>query len=231
MRRAVRMPEGPSVDATELPLGQRMGGGRGEGSRASRRSAGGKVGAEEGAGQATFAAIGGTMVLGTTGGAEPLGGGEKGRRVVNRGRVVLVGGRLRGAGGVGERKLLFRGRVGRTLLGCRWEVVWRLLSDGGERARGASESAALGGGRKGGGELGSVGKLMRWLGQRDGMEEVVGVYVVHGIREDAHWFPSVVGGGIAKPVHEVLVAAKFVRREARDEAAVSDAVDDVLTVR
>ena len=66
------------------------------------------------------------------------------------------------------------------------------------------------------------------------MEEVVGVYVVHGIREEprtAHWFPSVVGGGIAKPVHEVLVAAKFVRREARDKAAVSDAVDDVLTVR
>ena len=63
------------------------------------------------------------------------------------------------------------------------------------------------------------------------MEEVVGVYVVHGIREDAHGLPSVVGGGIAKPVHEVLVAAKFVRREARDEAAVSDAVDDVLAVR
>ena len=143
LRRAVRMPEGSSVDATELPLGQRMGGGRGEGSRASRRSAGGKVGAEEGAGQATLTAIGGAMVLGTTGGAEPLGGGEKGRRVVSRGRVVLVGGRLRGAGGVGERKLLLRGRVGRTLLGCRWEVVWRLLSDGGERARGASESAAL----------------------------------------------------------------------------------------
>ena len=59
LRRAVRMPEGPSVDATELPLGQRMGGGRGEGSRAARRSAGGKVGAEEGAGQATFAAVGG----------------------------------------------------------------------------------------------------------------------------------------------------------------------------
>ena len=77
LRRAVRMPEGSSVDATELPLGQRMGGGRGEGSRASRRSAGGKVGAEEGAGQATLTAIGGAMVLGTTGGAEPLGGGER----------------------------------------------------------------------------------------------------------------------------------------------------------
>ena len=165
LRRPVRMPERPSVDATELPLGQRMGGGRGEGSRASRRSAGGKVGAEEGAGQATLTAIGGgAMILSTTGGAEPLGGGEKRRRVVNRGRVVLVGGRLRGAGGVGERKLLLRGRVGRTLLGCRWEVVWRLLSDGEERAGGASESAALGGGRKGGGELGSIGKLTRWLG-------------------------------------------------------------------
>ena len=64
LRRAVRKPEGPSVDATELPLGQRMGGGRGEGSGASRRSAGGKVGAEEGAGQATLTAIGGAMVLG-----------------------------------------------------------------------------------------------------------------------------------------------------------------------
>ena len=126
---------------------------------------------------------------------------------------------------------MLRRRAGGTLLGCRWEVVWRLLSDGEERAGGASEIAALGGGRKGGGELGGVGRLMRWLDQRDGMEEVVGVYVVHGIREDAHWFPSVVGGSIAKPVHEVLIATKLVRREARDEAAVSDAVDDVLTVR
>ena len=77
LRRAVRVPEGPSVNATELPLGQRAGRGRGEGSRASGRSVGGEVGAEERAGQAALAAVGGAMILGATGGADPLGGGEK----------------------------------------------------------------------------------------------------------------------------------------------------------
>ena len=55
LRRPVRMPEGPGVDATELPLGQRMSRGRREGSRAARRSAGSKVGAEERTGQAALA--------------------------------------------------------------------------------------------------------------------------------------------------------------------------------
>ena len=77
LRRPVRMPEGPGVDATELPLGQRTSRGRGKGSGAARRSAGGKVGAEERAGQATLAAVGGAVVLSMAGGAEPLGGGEK----------------------------------------------------------------------------------------------------------------------------------------------------------
>ena len=61
LRRPARMPERTSVDATELPIGQRMSGGRREGSRAARRSAGSKVGAEERAGQATLAAVGGTI--------------------------------------------------------------------------------------------------------------------------------------------------------------------------
>ena len=78
LRRPVRMPEGPGVDATELPLGQRTSRGRGKGSGAARRSAGGKVGAEERAGQAALAAVGGAVVLSMAGGAEPLGGGEKG---------------------------------------------------------------------------------------------------------------------------------------------------------
>ena len=123
LSRAVRMPEGPSVDATELPLGQRMGGGRGEGSRAARRSAGGKVGAEERAGKAALAAVGGAVVPSMAGGAEPLGGGEKRRRVVNGRRVVLVRKRLRGGEGVGGCRLLLGRRVGGTLLGCRRGVV------------------------------------------------------------------------------------------------------------
>ena len=77
LRRPVRMPEGPGVDATELPLRQRTSRGRGKGSGAARRSAGGKVGAEERAGQAALAAVGGTVVLSMAGGAEPLGRGEK----------------------------------------------------------------------------------------------------------------------------------------------------------
>ena len=130
---------------------------------------------------------------------------------------------------------MLSGRIGGAFLTDGGGVVrglfgGSLFGSGRKGSRGAPEGTALGGGRKRRVKLGGVNRLKRRLGERYRMEDVVGVDVVHGVRENTHRFPRVVRGSVAKPTDEVLIATKLVGGKARNETTVNDAVDDELTV-
>ena len=130
---------------------------------------------------------------------------------------------------------MLSGRIGSAFLTDGGGVVGGffgggLFGGGRKGSRGAPEGTALGGGRKRRVKLGGVNSLKRRLGERYWMKGVVSVDVVHGVRKNAHRLPRVVGGRVAKPTNEVLIATKLVGGKARNETAVNDAVDDELTV-
>ena len=62
------------------------------------------------------------------------------------------------------------------------------------------------------------------------MEDVIGVDVVHSVRENAHRLPRVVSGSVAKPADKVFIATKLVGGKPRNEATVNDAIDDKFAI-